>query len=131
MSFATKTLTLLMLLATTAMAQAAEPARPVTGTWTTDFGTVRLIEDRQGGVRGSYDTDDGRITGKIENDVMDGFWVETASDYTCETLKMGSPYWGRIRFELNSARTGWTGIWSYCDYEYVEGNVWNGSRAPR
>jgi hypothetical protein len=131
MSFATKTLIPLMLLGTAAMAQTAEPSTLVTGTWTTDFGTVRLIEDRQGGIRGSYDTDDGRISGKIENGVIEGFWVETASDYTCDTLKMGSPHWGRIRFELNSARTGWTGVWSYCDYEYVNGNVWNGKRVPR
>ena len=31
-------------------------------------------------------------------------------------------------FELNSARTAWTGIWSYCDYDYVDGAVWNGKR---
>lgn len=131
MSFAAKTLITCMFLGTAATAQAAEPGSSVTGTWTSDFGTVRMIEDRQGAIRGSYETDNGRITAKIENGVIEGFWVETASDYTCETLKMGSPYWGRLRFELNSARTGWTGIWSYCDYEFVEGNVWNGSRAPR
>lgn len=131
MSFAARTLMPLMLLGTAAMAQTGEPRPPVTGTWTTDFGTVRLIEDRQGGIRGSYDTDGGRLSGKIENGVIDGFWVESASDYTCDTLKMGSPYWGRIRFELNSAGTGWTGVWSYCDYEYVKGNIWNGKRVPR
>ena len=67
----------------------------------------------------------------IENGVIDGFWVESASDYTCDTAKMGSRHWGRIRFELNSARTAWTGIWSYCDYEYLVGNVWNGKRAAK
>ncbi len=128
MSFAAKTLTILMLLGTATVSQAAESKSLVTGTWTTDFGSVRLTESKQGTIRGAYDTDDGRITGTIENGIIEGFWVESASDYTCDTLKMGSPYWGRVRFELNSAGTGWTGIWSYCDYEYVEGNVWNGKR---
>ncbi|WP_017669820.1 hypothetical protein [Blastomonas sp. AAP53] len=119
-------MSVLTLLSAAAMAQAAVPA--VTGSWDTDFGIVRLAEDKQGSISGSYVTDDGRITGKIENGVIEGFWVESASDYACDTQKMGSRYWGRIRFELNSAGTGWTGIWSYCDYEYVEGAVWNGKR---
>lgn len=130
MPHACKTLTALSLIGAATLAQAASPQTPVTGTWSTDFGTVRLVEDKQGTVSGSYDTDEGRITATIENGVIDGFWVESASDYTCDTAKMGSRYWGRIRFELNSAGTGWTGIWSYCDYEYVEGAVWNGKRVP-
>lgn len=128
MSIARNTLAAMTLMSAATLAQAAAPTAPASGTWTTDFGTVRLVEDAQGGISGSYETDDGRITGKIENGVIDGFWVETASDYTCDTAKMGSRHWGRIRFELNSTRTAWTGIWSYCDYEYLEGNVWNGKR---
>jgi hypothetical protein len=128
MSIARKTLAAMTLMCAATLAQAAAPTGPASGTWTTDFGTVRLVEDAQGAISGSYETDDGRITGKIENGVIDGFWVETASDYTCDTAKMGSRHWGRIRFELNSTRTAWTGIWSYCDYDYVDGAVWNGKR---
>ncbi len=128
MPMTTKTLAALALLSTAALAQAAAPQKPLTGTWTTDFGNVRMVEGKQGEVSGTYDTDDGRITGSLANGVISGFWVESASDYTCDTAKMGSRHWGRIRFELNSAGSGWTGIWSYCDYEYVEGNVWNGKR---
>lgn len=128
MSIAYKTLAVMTLLCTATLVQAAAPTGPASGTWTTDFGTVRLAEDVQGGISGSYETDDGRITGKIENGVIDGFWVESVSDYTCDTAKMGSRHWGRIRFELNSTRTAWTGIWSYCDYDYVDGAVWNGKR---
>lgn len=129
MPFAFKTLTALVLLSSAATGQAARPQEPVTGTWTTDFGTVRLIQSDQGEISGSYETDDGRIIGRIDNNAIDGFWVETASDYTCDTAKMGSRYWGRIRFELDTAGTGWTGIWSYCDYDYVPGAVWNGKRS--
>lgn len=130
MSFANRGIAL-ALLCTAALAQASMPQASVTGTWATDFGTVKLVEDKQGNVSGSYPTDEGRITAKIADGVIDGFWVESASDYTCDTPKMGSRFWGRIRFELNDDRTAWTGIWSYCDYEYVEGNVWNGKRANR
>ena len=129
MSFAFKTLIPLTLLCAAATAQAASTRAPVTGTWSTDFGAVRLVEDNQGGISGSYETDDGRITGKITNGVIDGHWAESASDYTCDTAMMGSRHWGRIRFELNSAGTVWTGIWSYCDYEYLPDAVWNGRRA--
>jgi hypothetical protein len=129
MPFASKTLITLTLLCTAAIAQASATQAPITGTWTTDFGSVRLTEDKQGQITGSYETDNGRITAKNANGVIEGFWVESASDYTCDTAKMGSRHWGRIRFELNSAGTAWTGIWSYCDYEYVEGAIWNGKRA--
>ncbi|GGB62618.1 hypothetical protein [Blastomonas aquatica] len=129
MSFGFKTLTALTLLSAAAIAQAAPPQNPVTGVWTTDFGTVTLTQNKQGEISGSYETDDGRITGTVDNNVIDGFWIESASDYTCDTAKMGSRHWGRIRFELNSAGTGWTGIWSYCDYDYVPGAVWNGKRS--
>lgn len=128
MSIACKSLSALMLLCTATLVQAAEPQATASGTWATDFGTVKLVEDVQGGISGSYETDEGRITGTLENGVIDGFWVETASDYSCDTAQMGSRYWGRIRFELNSTGTAWTGIWSYCDYAYVDGAVWNGKR---
>ncbi len=131
MSIACKTLAAMTLLCTATLTQAAAPVGPASGTWATDFGTVTLVEDAQGMISGAYDTDDGRISGKIENGVIEGFWVESASDYTCDTAKMGSRHWGRIRFEMNSARTAWTGIWSYCDYEYLVGNVWNGKRAAK
>lgn len=131
MAIAYKTLAALALLSTATLSQVADPKSPTSGTWATDFGTIKLMEDAQGNISGSYVTDNGRITGKIENGVIDGFWVESASDYTCDIAKLGSRHWGRIRFELNSDRTGWTGIWSYCDYEYIEGNVWNGKRTAK
>lgn len=130
MSIARNTLAALALLSLPAMPAAAQAPRPLTGAWTSDFGTLTLL-DREGEITGSYDTDDGRITGTFDGAVLQGFWIESKSDYTCDTPRMGSRHWGRIRFELNSARTGWTGIWSYCDYEFLEGNVWNGRRAPR
>ena len=128
-SLASKTLAALTLLCTATVVHAAAPQGPVTGAWTTEFGTVQLVQDRMGVISGSYETDDGRITGSIDNGVIEGFWVESASDYTCDTAKLGSRHWGRIRFELNSAGTAWTGVWSHCDYEYVPGAVWNGTRA--
>lgn len=109
------------------MLQAATADSPLNGVWASDFGDIRLSE-KQGEVSGSYVTDDGRIIGTFDGAVIEGFWVETASDYTCETTKLGSAHWGRVRFELNRAGTGWTGIWSHCDYEYVPGAVWNARR---
>lgn len=90
--------------------------------WNTSEGT--LTAGVQGSTfRGNYDNDNGRISGAVSGNVVDGYWGEDSSGKRCAIARLGTYYWGRIRWEFNN--NGFTGRYSYCDDEF-SGN-WNGT----
>lgn len=75
---------------------------------------------------GNYDNDNGRVSGTVSGNVVDGYWGEDSSGKRCSVERLGTYYWGRIRWTFNN--TGFTGQYSYCDDPYS--GSWNGTLVP-
>ena len=103
----------------------ADPARPWAGVWETNEGLVTLAQTGAE-VTGTYPQDDGRMEGRAEGRVFEGYWVETASNERCETARQGSHHWGRARFELNAAGDAFEGRFGRCEAE--PDSTWSGRR---
>ncbi len=101
---------------TTAAAAPPKPSVPegVLGAWRTDFGRMDLEATDDGRIRGVYAEDNGRIFGKVEDNVFEGVWVEDGSALKCRKQVDGSYYWGGIRFRYNEDFTAFEGSWGYC-----------------
>jgi hypothetical protein len=94
------------------------------GEWQTDFGMMSL--DRSGTVvEGSYEHNNGKISGSMERNILRGFWFQDRADTRCERPKHGTHYWGRLKFVF-TGRT-FTGNWGYCEDRPTAD--WNGHRA--
>jgi hypothetical protein len=74
--------------------------------------------------RGSYEGDNGRMAGTTNGNVFEGYWGENSSQRACDTERLGTYYWGRIRLVFSANR--FVGQWSYCDLEL--GGEWKGIR---
>jgi hypothetical protein len=103
------------------------PSRPTTaihGTsvWSLD-GTRLTMTVQNNSVSGNYIEDNGRISGTLTGNTMDGFWGEDTSARRCDTQRLGTFYWGRTRFVFNGSQ--FTGLWGYCDAEPT--STWNGT----
>jgi hypothetical protein len=95
----------------------------VSGKWSTTFGETQLRQtDRK--VTGDYSYSQGRIEGTLHGNVLDGHWAQKSSGKRCDTARMGSYYWGRLRFVFREKR--FDGKWGYCE-EPVTG-IWNGTK---
>ena len=99
----------------------APAGTPVAGTYGSDYGNVDL---RQIGpeVQGNYDL--GRISGRVEGDVLKGYWLKQGAG--CTTEVMGTRNWGRLEFRFDPARRSFLGYYSYC--EALPTSPWNGTR---
>jgi hypothetical protein len=101
-----------------------DQALDLNGGWQTDFGAVILWQDGSS-IRGRYDEDEaGQIEGTLAGSVVTGFWGESMSDEECRTERLGTRYWGRIRWIFDDGT--FTGVYGYCDDEPVW--PWNGRR---
>ncbi|KAF0186011.1 MAG: hypothetical protein FD163_679 [Hyphomonadaceae bacterium] len=90
--------------------------------WNTSEG--RLSAGVQGSIfSGTYSNDNGRISGTVNSNVVDGYWGEDSSGKRCTTQKLGTFYWGRIRWTFNN--TGFSGQYGYCDDQFS--GTWNGT----
>lgn len=103
----------------------ADPARPWAGVWETNEGRITLAQTGAE-IRGTYPQDDGRLEGRAEGRVFEGYWVETDSNERCETARQGSHHWGRARFEMTEAGDAFEGRFSRCDAE--PDSTWSGRR---
>ena len=100
----------------------------VTGTWKTDYGTMKLEQDGSA-VTGTYTTDSGVIIdATISGRTLTGFWVEDASAANCGSAKDDRNFWGRISFEFDEDFTSFKGKWRWCEQDPTEN--WNGKRIP-
>ena len=98
----------------------------VTGTWDTDYGTMRLVQNGSS-VTGTYTTDGGVIIdASLSGNTLIGFWVEDASAADCGSPRDGRNYWGRISFEFDEDFVSFDGKWRWCDQRPTEN--WDGGR---
>lgn len=84
------------------------------GDWDSADGALHLTQE-SGQLSGTYEQDNGRMTGTVKGDVATGFWGEDFSAADCGSEKMGTRYWGNFVFTLSADGQAFTGIWNYCD----------------
>ena len=98
----------------------------VSGAWDTSEGRM-LFTGKRSGLIATYDSDDGRIVGRLTGSGISGHWVERQSNRRCDTAINGSYYWGRFEAGFNSARNRFEASWSYCN-ENFSAETWTGRR---
>ncbi len=101
-------------------------SQPVAGKWKTNWGEMELTVNGDY-VTGGYSVDQGTIEGKLNGNILDGYWTEAQSGKRCAVQRNGSYYWGKLRFvfEGNIFR----GNWSYCDEPILtNANQWTGEK---
>jgi pimeloyl-ACP methyl ester carboxylesterase len=75
------------------------------GTWNTDFGTMRLSASGSS-VTGTYDYQGGKITGAISGNTLNGKWSQQPSYNPPNDA-------GDLQFTLSTDTTSFTGQWRY------------------
>jgi hypothetical protein len=107
---------------------AAEPAAApaaagasVGGDYGTDYGSMTLVQSGAD-VQGNYDL--GRIAGRVEGDVLKGYWLKQGD--SCPREVMGTRNYGRLEFRFDATRQSFLGYYGYCDG--LPTNAWNGRR---
>ncbi|MBY9066998.1 hypothetical protein K1X12_08815 [Hyphomonas sp. WL0036] len=70
---------------------------------------------------GTYGITSGRIEGRMSNNVLSGYWYETAYNAglqgSCERERNGTLVYGRFTLTFNADRTSFSGYRSSCDEE--------------
>lgn len=102
-----------------------EPGRSVIASgWTSSYGPMRF-EQTGDMMVGSYENGVSQITGTIRDGVLEGIWYKPRTARQCATERMGTRYWGQLRFTFVS-EDRFEGVWEYCD---AEPRIrWNGTR---
>ena len=93
----------------------------VSGQYGTDYGGMTLIQSGAD-VQGNYDL--GRIAGRMEGDLLKGYWLKQGG--SCATEVMGTRNHGRLEFRFDAARQSFLGYYGNCDG--LPTNAWNGRR---
>ena len=75
---------------------------------------------------GTYVNDNGRIGAEVRGGHLTGYWGEDVSGSNCGVERLGTPYWGRIEWELAPDGRSFSGTWGYCTEEPTRG--WTGER---
>jgi hypothetical protein len=94
-------------------------ARDWTGTWSTNWGPMRLVQNG-GTVLGDYDWDQGLIVGTLEGDVLRGTWTEAPSRQPPRDA-------GDFEFTMAEDCQSFTGRWRYGSSEAWR-QRWDGER---
>lgn len=100
------------------------PACKMGGTWSTDFGSLVLIQSGAA-ITGHYSHDAGNVTGKMNANVFAGTWSEAPS-------YKGPKDAGMFMLFVSPDCTSFAGTWGY-DTSAKDGGTWNGtfvSKAP-
>jgi hypothetical protein len=90
----------------------------ISGEWNTDEGKITFNQDGNN-VTGIYKFGNGKIEGKINGYILEGYWYE-APTYECPNDK------GKLKFEFDLSGNTFEGNWSYCENEL--NRKWNGVR---
>jgi hypothetical protein len=101
----------------------AGTAGNLAGTWDTTFGLATLQQDGAA-VRGNYSTD-GRVEGTLQGNVLDGYWSQAWSQQPCDSEKLGTRFWGRLRWTFTD-NNSFKGDYGFCEKEPT--SSWNGTR---
>jgi hypothetical protein len=105
---------------------ASGPTAAVAGKWKTSEGDLTLNQSGNK-VSGTYTNDDGEIVGEMDGNVLEGYWIENASNERCATAKNGRYHWGSIRWTFDGNK--FAGVWSYCEKPLANsGTGWSGER---
>jgi len=108
----------LLLVAAPVAAQphAAQPARPPAdfgGAWDSSLGDMKV--DQTGSrFLASYPSNHGRISMEVKGNVAEGYWAQSTGAQRCDTMKLDSPYWGRMEMILQPGGRRFEGSWSFC-----------------
>ena len=86
------------------------------GTWSTTYGMMHLTQTGNQ-VTGTYDYNNGHITGTVSGDVLTGTWSEAptynvpdhAGDFQFTMSSDGKTFHGSWRFDSSGSWTNWTG----------------------
>jgi hypothetical protein len=97
--------------------------------WATSEGTMTFVVQPDGAVVAQYESDGGRIFGRLRGQQLTGYWVERNSSVKCVTARDGSMYWGPIVWDFNADWTEFAGSWGHCDDPKPVG-PWSGNRPP-
>ena len=90
---------------TVSLAQQAVPCT-WTGAWRTSYGMIRLTQQSDGTVSGDYDWDQGRISGTITGNVLNGTWNEAPS-------RQPPTDGGQLQFTMADDCQSFAGQWRY------------------
>ena len=98
----------------------------IAGTWDSNWGKM-VFEQTGNNVTGTYATSNGKIFGKLNGNILEGYWTQSSAGQKCSTQKYGSFFWGRIRFVFDHQNNHFSGNWGYCENAPSSGG-WSGTR---
>lgn len=97
-------------------------AQTFSSVWNTSEGRMN-IQNSGGNISATYDQDNGRIYGTLNGRILSGYWAEDSTAKRCQTMRLGSYYWGNLRFEFNGSQ--FSGRFAYCDD--AANSTWTGN----
>jgi hypothetical protein len=97
---------------------AGNPGGGLSGTWSTDWGDLKLIKDGNS-VTGTYTHDSGKITATLNGNTLTGTWAEAPS-YT------GDRDSGKLVWKISDDFQSFTGTWGYGSSS--TGGGWSGTK---
>jgi len=104
---------------------AVASSRSIAGRWQTSWGEMTLSQS-VASVSGTYASDNGQITGDLNGNVLEGYWIEDSSGQQCSTPLEGRHYWGRVRMIFDPTSASFKTEWGYCNGT-LENSDWNGT----
>lgn len=93
------------------------------GGWETDYGRL-TFETEDTVFVGSYDGEDGTLTGTVDGPVVAGEWYEPDANQECDEERGGTTFWGTFRFVFAADGRSFEGSWGYCGAQ--EDRSWSG-----
>jgi len=93
--------------------------KELSGTWDTNWGEMELNQSGNN-IKGRYSNPVGEIDGRLIDDILEGYWVQTKSGRDCNKLHNGTSYWGTFRISFDKDR--FYGRWGYCDGQQTDGD---------
>jgi len=94
--------------------QPPPPPADFSGGWDTDWGLMS-IDQTDTHLQGSFTRNHGRMTAEVKGNVAEGYWSESTGGTRCATMKLGSPYWGRLELIAQPGGRAFVAHWSFCD----------------
>lgn len=123
---------LMVLLIGFSMQANAEPAVP--GNWATNYGPLQIYGARTSRIAGTYFYK--RLPAHLyarqrADGLYEGVWIQGTSEIRCRRKALGSPYWGRVRFQFTGSK--FYALWNYCGRRLVkrQNHFWKGVLAIR
>ncbi|MFL5297798.1 MAG: hypothetical protein ACJ798_15595 [Phenylobacterium sp.] len=83
------------------------------GGWDSNLGDLR-VEQEGSHFTATYPSSHGRLSAEVKGNVAEGYWAQSTGSQRCDTMKLDSPYWGRIEMIAQPGGHRFEGSWSYC-----------------